>query len=105
MHEVQKNRQKKNMPITSANQPVHIPVIKHEMSSVLNRCEQRSGLSNMLHMSVQFNQKWKQTPGQASIHLTADKSVRLYAIVKKRQTDTRPMYYAYRYGCCHQLHN
>ena len=30
---------------TSVNQPVHIPMIKHAMSSILNRSEQRSGLS------------------------------------------------------------
>ena len=30
---------------TSVNQPVHIPIIKHAMSSILNRSEQRSGLS------------------------------------------------------------
>jgi len=30
---------------TSVNQPVHIPLIKHAMSSILNRSEQRSGLS------------------------------------------------------------
>jgi len=30
---------------TSVNQPVHIPIIKHTMSSILNRSEQRSVLS------------------------------------------------------------
>ena len=30
---------------TSVNQPVHIPLIKHAMSSILNRSEQRSRLS------------------------------------------------------------
>jgi len=39
-------KQRKIKPnTTSVNQPVHVPIIKHEMSSILNRWEQRSGLS------------------------------------------------------------